>query len=215
MISVRGVEKDDGVIRSLARLSGTSLFGVFVGIVVIVVVVFLITTGGLELGSSNDDGEGLGASEQVEDEVTGEDAGNAAYGAAGDAIQQGEPFQFGDLRLAVTSIRRSAVVSEGRDTVEAIEQFATVLLTVRNDSEASVSLAGRLQLLDVQGRIFSPDAEATAAVALRDESRRDGLVVDLQPGLETDLVVVFQVPEQDERFRLRLSGGYVDVELDH
>ncbi len=88
-------------------------------------------------------------------------------------------------------------------------------MTVRNDSEASVSLAGRLQLLDVQGRIFSPDAEATAAVALRDESRRDGLVVDLQPGLETDLVVVFQVPEQDERFRLRLSGGYVDVELDH
>lgn len=206
------------MIRALARLSGTSLFAIFVGIVVIVVVIFLIVSGGVDLGSSDDDGGLLGASEQVEDEATDEDAGEAAAddgsAALSGAAQQDEAFQFGELRLAVTDIRLSTIVSEGRDTVEAIEQFATVLLTVRNSSDAPVSLAGRLLLLDGQGRTFSSDAEATAAVALRDESRRDGLVVDLQPGLETELVVVFQVPEQAENFRLRLSGGFVDVELD-
>ena len=160
----------------------------------------------------------MGASEQVEGDAADAGAEDAAAAdrptAAGDAPQQDEAFQFGSLRLAVTGIRLSTMVSEGRDTLEAIEQFASVLLTVRNTSDAPVSLAGRLLLLDGQGRIFSPDAEATAAAALRAESRRDGLVVDLQPGLETELVVVFQVPEEAENFRLRLSGGSVDVELD-
>ncbi len=204
------------MIRALARLSGTSLFAIFVGIVVIVVVIFLIASGGVDLGSSDDDGGVLGAIEQAADED--EDAGDAdaddSPAVASGAARQDEAFQFGDLRLAVTDLRLSTLVSEGRDTVEAIEQFATVLLTVRNTSDAPVSLGGRLLLLDGRGRIFSPDAEATAAVALRDESRRDGLVVALQPGLETDLVVVFQVPELAENLRLRLSGGYVDVELD-
>lgn len=206
------------MIRALARLSGTTLFAIFVGIVVIVVVIFLIATGGVDLGSSDDDGGVLGASEQVEDEAADENAEDGpaedSSGATSSAPQQDEAFDFGDLRIAVTDLRLSTIVSEGRDTVEAIEQFATVLLTVRNTSDAPVSLSSRLLLLDGRGRIFSPDAEATAAVALRDDSRRDGLVVALQPGLETDLVVVFQVPEQAENFRLRLSGGYVDVELD-
>ncbi len=206
------------MIRALARLSGTSLFAIFVGIVVIVVVIFLIASGGVDLGSSDDDGGVLGAIEQAADEDEDEDAGDAdaddSPAVASGAARQDEAFQFGDLRLAVTDLRLSTLVSEGRDTVEAIEQFATVLLTVRNTSDAPVSLGGRLLLLDGRGRIFSPDAEATAAVALRDESRRDGLVVALQPGLETDLVVVFQVPELAENLRLRLSGGYVDVELD-
>ena len=200
------------MIRALARLSGTSLFAIFVGIVVIVVVIFLIASGGVDLGSSDDDGGVLGATEQVEDD--GDAAADDGSVLLSGAAQQDEAFQFGELRLAVTDIRLSTIVSEGRDTVEAIEQFATVLLTVRNSSDGPVSLADRLLLLDGQGRIFSPDAEATAAVSLRDESRRDGLVVDLQPGLETELVVVFQVPEQAENFRLRFSGGFVDVELD-
>jgi hypothetical protein len=185
-----------------------------VGIVVIVVVIFLIASGGVDLGSSDDDGGVLGASEQGEDEDAGDADADDSPAAASGAARQDEAFQFGDLRLAVTDLRLSTLVSEGRDTVEAIEQFATVLLTVRNTSDAPVSLGGRLLLLDGRGRIFSPDAEATAAVALRDESRRDGLVVVLQPGLETDLVVVFQVPDLAENLRLRLSGGYVDVELD-
>jgi hypothetical protein len=206
------------VIRALARLSGTSLFAIFVGIVVIVVVIFLIVSGGVDLGSSDDDDGVLGASEQVEGDAGDENAEDVATedssGATSSAHQQDEAFDFGDLRIAVTDIRLSTLVSEGRDTVEAIEQFATILLTVRNTSDAPVSLSGRLLLLDGRGRIYSPDVEATAAVALRDESRRDGLVVGLQPGLETALVVVFQVPEEAENFRLRLSGGYVDVELD-
>ena len=206
------------MIRALARLSSTTLFALFVGVVVIVVIAFLVVGGGVDLGTSDDNEGALGASEQVQEDASGavssDEATSEAPLSTGSASQQDVAFQFGDLLLAVTDIRVSRLVSEGVDEVEAIERFATVLLTVRNTGDAPLSLNEQLQLLDDQGRAFSPDAEATAAVAVRDGSANDALVARLQPDLEIELVVVFQVPEGAENFRLRVRGGYVDVVLE-
>ena len=195
-----------------------TLFALFVGVVVIVVIAFLVVGGGVDLGTLDDNEGALGASEQVQEDASGavssDEATSEAPLSTGSASQQDVAFQFGDLLLAVTDIRVSRLVSEGVDEVEAIERFATVLLTVRNTGDAPLSLNEQLQLLDDQGRAFSPDAEATAAVAVRDGSANDALVARLQPDLEIELVVVFQVPEGAENFRLRVRGGYVDVVLE-
>jgi len=206
------------MIRALRRLSGTQLFAIFVGIVVVVVVVFMFATGGFDLsGDDNDDPLALDTTEQSADDDTPapEADTSAAEPAPGGTVRsQDNAFQFGDLRMAVTDIRLTTSVSEGRDTVEAIERFASVLLTVRNTGDVPTSLAGRLRLRDGRGREYTPNLTATAAVALRDEDRQDALAYELQPGLNIDLVVVFDVPDDAEDFRLRVLGGYVDVTLD-
>lgn len=202
------------MIRAVFRLSGTAQFGILVGVVVIAVIVLFLVSGGIDLGGGDDD-DPL-AIEQLDDQVEG-DASDASSGqdTSPSATQtEDQPFQFGDLRVVVTELQLSTIVSEGRDTVEAIEQFASVLLTVRNTGTRPVSLAGALLLIDEGGRTFTPNVMATAAVALRDDSRFDALSFELQPSIATNLVVVFDVPEEVLGLRLRLLGGYVDVDLD-
>ena len=202
------------MIRAVLRLSGTAQFGILVGVVVIAVIVLFVVTGGIDLGGSDDD-DPL-AIEQLDDQAE-EDAtaSNGGQGSSPGATQpQDQAFQFGDLRVVVTDLQLSATVSEGRDTVAAIEQFASVLLTVRNTGTRPVSLAGALLLIDERGRTFTPNVMATAAVALRNDSRFDALTFELQPSIATNLVVVFDVPEEVLGLRLRLLGGYVDVDLD-
>ena len=201
------------MIRAVFRLSGTAQFGILVGVVVIAVIVLFLVSGGIDLGGSDD--EDPLAIEQLNDEDADETASSGGQGSSPGEVQiQDQAFQFGDLRVVVTDLRLSTMVSEGRDTVEAIEQFASVLLTVRNTGTTPVSLAGALLLIDEEGRTFTPNVMATAAVALRDDSRFDGLSFELQPSIATNLVVVFDVPQEASGLRLRLLGGYVDVDLD-
>ncbi len=211
------------VISVLRRMSGTQLFAIVVGIVVVVVVVFLISSDTLSFSGGDDEGP-LGAETTSQSDGDATDSDTSAGGdasATGDGegglprqVLQDEAFQFGHLRLAVTEINLSVVVSEGRDSVEAIERFATILLTVRNTDRLPHSLSGNLILIDGQGRQFTPNVAATAATAFRDDSRQDALTFDLQPGIDSDLVVVFDVPDEAEDFRLRLLGGFVDITLD-
>ncbi len=77
-----------------------------------------------------------------------------------------------------------------------------------------LSLDGGLQLVDASGRVFTPNPVATAAAAGRIDDREDALAIRLQPGITADLIVVFDVPNDAEDFRLRLRGGFVDVTLD-
>lgn len=211
---------------NLRRLSSTQLYALAVGIIVVVVVIFLIASGGVSLGGGDDE-DVLAlppAAAELADEEAGEDddassvqsapADGGAIPAPLSGLVRDEPFQFGDLRLIITDLRLSNVVSEGRDEVTAIERFASVRLTVRNSGRAPLSLADALQLLDDEGRLFRPNAAASAAAALRSDGVGDALSVALQPGITTELIVVFEVPNGAEGFRLRVSGGFVDVELD-
>lgn len=203
------------MIRALRHLSGTQLFAIVVAIVVVVVVVFMIATGGFDIGGSDDSDDPLAVATEEPDDQAAAPAGDTSTEVTPTSARtQDDAFQFGDLRMAVTDIRLTSTVSEGRDTVVAIERFASVLLTARNTGDTPTSLAGRLRLRDGRGREYTPNSAATAAVALRDEERQDALAYELQPGLNVDLVVVFDVPDDAEDFRLRLLGGYVDVTLD-
>jgi hypothetical protein len=213
------------VIRVLRTMSGMQLFAVFVAIVVVVVFVFLLTSDQLSFNSDEDDGVLGPDTSEVQSSADEPDASvdldgadgadtSSATGGLATQVAQDQAFQFGDLRLAVTDIIVSTIVSEGRDSIEAIERFATVFVTARNTGLTPLSLAGNLILIDGAGRQFTPNLAATVATAFRDDSRQDALSFDLQPGLDSDLLVVFDIPEESENFRLRIAGGFVDVILE-
>ncbi len=198
------------------------------GVVVIAAVVILVVTGGIDLGS-DDEEDPLALADAPttveEDERTDSQASTDAASAAAGSVSAvdasstmpyriNQPFQYGDLRILITELLLSESVSEGSDELEAIEQFASVSVTVRNTGATPRSLRDSLQLIDGDERLFTASGEATAAAARRAVGRGDGLETVLQPGISTDLVVVFEVPEGVEEFRLRVSGGYVYVSLE-
>ena len=197
-----------------------------VGVVVIAVVVLLIANGTFDFGSSDEDDDSLASeSSQAEadtspddsapdgDATNGDDDDEAAPAAVG-LQEMDSAFQFGDLRLVVTEVRLSDRVGQEGDETLALERFARVRLSARNTGLDAFRLDAALVLIDGQGRRFTPNAAATANAARIDSSRGDALTQDLQPGITTDLVVAFDVPDGAEDFRLRITGGFVEVALD-
>ena len=204
----------------MGNLGSTQRYALIVGVVVIAVIVFLIANGTFELGGDDDDDDALArTTEQAQsDEEAGEENGGAAAGAqtADPAVGLqaiGSAFQFGDLRLIVTEIRFSDRVGQEGDETLALERFARLRLSARSTGLDAFTLGGALVLIDAQGRRFTPNAVATENAARIDESRGNALTRVLQPGITTDLVVAFDVPDDAEGFRLRIRGGYVEVEL--
>ena len=149
---------------NLQRLASTQGYALLVGIVVVAAVIVVIVSGGVSLGSDND-GDPLAipdvpaATAADESPAVESDAGSSASAQANDSADAGDvagldaatssaalrfdqPFQFGDLRIAVTDFGTSQIVSEGSDEQEALEQFASVRLTVRNTGAGS-DVAGR------------------------------------------------------------------------
>ena len=198
----------------LRRLSVMQLYALLVGVVVVAVGVFLVATGVFDLDGDDTDNNNLPAETAV-DVAADVDADTVtAAGPPTLTVALEEPFQFGDLLITVTRLRLSNSVSEGRDELIAVARFASVNLRVQNAGAAPLSLAGALQLVDGLGRVYTPNSAASAAVAVRDDSRADALVVSLQPGIEVDLIVVFDLPDDAEDLRLRIRAGFLDVVLD-
>lgn len=213
----------------MGKFSSTQLYALIVGVVVIAVIAFLIANGTFELGSGDDDSDDALAQTSEQAQVEGssseqsqsqpaadaDDAGGESTAAPAVGLQpMDSAFQFGDLRIIVTDVRLSDLVGEEGDETLALERFARVRLSARNTGRAPFTLAETLVLVDGLGRRYTPNATATANAARIDNDRSDALAQDLQPGITTDLVVVFDVPEEAEDFRLRIEGGYVEVELD-
>lgn len=190
-------------------LRSTQVFALFVGAVVVGVVVFLFATGQFE---SDDDEDPLALSSEGVSAV--DDAVGGRGDSTGSLVALAEAFQVGDLRLLVTERLFGSQVGENRDGVNAQGRFVVIALTARNTGMDPIMLGGRVQLFDDLGRSYSPVPEASATVARRNPEREDGLAVELQPGLTVDFVLVFDVPEEAKGLRLRMGGGFADVDLD-
>ncbi|PZC49459.1 MAG: protein of unknown function (DUF4352) [Chloroflexi bacterium] len=211
----------------MGKFNSTQIYALIVGVVVIGVVVFLISNGTFELGGSDDESNDALAQTTAQAEAEAEDQAEAAAAADDQSDEDGEAappaaglqpmdsaFQFGDLRTIVTDVRLTDLVGEEGDETLALERFARVRLSARNTGLEPFSLEGTLILIDSRERRFTPNGEATENSARIDPDRGSALSLDLQPGITTDLVVVFDVPEEAENFRLRIVGGFVEVELD-
>ena len=206
----------------MRKFSSTQLYALVVGIAVIAILGFLVANGTFEFGSDDAGGESLSEAVEQADEEPSDADGAEAEAEDGDVeaapsvgLQAMDTaFQFGDLRVIVTDIRLPDRVGEEGDETLALERFARVRLSARNTGLDAFTLDGALALIDGMGRRFTPNGVATENAARIDLSLGSALTQDLQPGITIDLVVVFDVPEEAEDFRLRISGGFAEVALD-
>jgi hypothetical protein len=85
-------------------------------------------------------------------------------------------------------------------------QLIVLRYTVVNLTNETQTVAGRVRLVDREGRVFSPASRGTLAT-LRSGSL-DSMLTQLQPGLPQDHTVVFEVPtDVTAPFRFRIEDG--------
>ena len=197
----------------MARLSPTQKYALAVGIVAIAVIAFLIVNGTFRFGE-HDPGDDTIPQEEEFAAADDEDDGEAPAPAVAGRQPMHRAFQFGDLRVIVTGLTVTDLVGQEGAESEALERFAMVHLSVRNTGTSPRTLDGALGLVDATGRSFTPNRLATENAGIAHPDHVDALVQVLQPGIITQMVVVFDVPHDAYGLRLRIEGGYVDVELE-
>ncbi len=198
----------------MARLTSTQKYALVVGVVVIAVIAFLVVNGTFQFGGGHDPGDDIIPSE--EEMAAGDDAGDlegAAPPASGRQPMH-RAFQFGDLRVIVTGLTVTDMVGQEGSESEALERFAMVHFSARNTGASPITLDGALGLSDANGRRFSPNRLATENAGIAHPTHVDALMQDLQPGIITQLVVVFDIPNDAYGLRLRIEGGYAEVDLE-
>lgn len=198
----------------MARLSPTQKYALVVGLVAIAAIAFLIVNGTFQFGDDHDPGDDI--IPQEEEMAAGEGDGEldgVAPAAAGRQPMH-RAFQFGDLRVIVTGLTVTDLVGQEGAESEALERFAMVHLSVRNTGTSPIALDGALGLVDANGRSFTPNRLASENAGIAHPTHVDALVQVLQPSIITQLVVVFDVPHDAYGLRLRIEGGYAEVELE-
>lgn len=198
---------------------GTRGYALLVLAVVVVVVVYLIASGTFDVGGNDEKKDALALPAPTAGATTAAPGGEegtapAAEGETGASrVAFDQPFQFGDLRVRVTDLDLTDSVGTEEDDTQATGRFAVVKFTVRNTGREPLRLTDDLRLIDSAGRVFTPDADASALADRRDDGRLDALTAEVQPGFTVDLLVVFDIAKDAEGLQLRLRGGFVDVPL--
>lgn len=124
-----------------------------------------------------------------------------------------KPFTYGNVLYTVGNISKSAEVKHGTASFQAVGTFVQVPLTLVNQSQEPVTFtASDFILHDSQGQVFSLHTGATG-LACAAPGKTDLFTEALQPGLEIQSVLVFDVPKQTTGFDLRISSGFMDVNL--
>ena len=125
----------------------------------------------------------------------------------------GKPFAYGDVLYTVGDVSKTNEVRRGTASSQAVGTFVLVPLTLSNTSREPVDFASTdFSLRDGQGQVFSLHAAATG-LANAAPGKTDLFAEALQPGLEIQAILVFDVPRQASGFDLRISSGFMDVSL--
>jgi len=125
----------------------------------------------------------------------------------------GKPFAYGDVVYTVGSVSRVTEVTNGTTSFKAAGIFIEIPLTLANSSRTPIAFAAAdFSLRDSQSRVFSLHEGATA-LASAASGKTDLFAEGLQPGLEIDTVLVFDVPDKASGLGLRISAGFMDVTL--
>lgn len=139
--------------------------------------------------------------------------GTGTPGTQGLQAQAGRPFIYGNGLYSVEKTDRVAQVGQAGSSVTASGSFLLVFLSVTNQGPEPLSFSpSDFSLRDKQGRTFTIHLEATKLAVLANQ-RSDLFSEAIQPGLDRKIVLVFEVPKDSTGPSLRLSNGYLDVNL--
>ena len=191
------------VLQLARRMSPLQRYAVLVVVVVVAVALYLFFTGQFSGGGDDAGGQQAAQAEPVESVAPGSRGGApVAYGKSG---------RVGAVDFTVDEVDYPTEVAGGGI---AVERFGFVRLRVVNRSDSPVLLAPRmLQIAASDGRRFAADAELSLGAA----AAVPGAVAPpatLQPGLATNVIAVFQLPNDAGGLVLRLHGAWVDFDLD-
>lgn len=191
------------VLELARRMSPLQRYAVLVVVVVVAVALYLFFTGQFSGGGDDAGGQQAAQAEPVEP---------VAPGSRGGApVVYGESGRVGEIDFTVDEVDYPTEAAGGGI---AIERFGLVRLRAVNRSDSPVLLAPQmLQIAASDGRRFAADAELSLGAA----AAVPGAVAPpatLQPGLATNVIAVFQLPNDAGGLVLRLHGAWVDFDLD-
>ena len=122
-------------------------------------------------------------------------------------------FVFGSVTYEVTDQKNEESLGEGDRPLQAKGRFRVLLMNVRNDGPEPLQFSVEaFALYDEKGRRYSANPAATAAAAKQLEAE-DPFGTPLQPGLAAQWALTFDVPQDMQKFVLRISSGYIEVDL--
>jgi hypothetical protein len=117
--------------------------------------------------------------------------------AALDEAGLGESFALGKDTYVIEDMEMSGTVGKRLAAKKADpgSTFVVVHYTIRNDANKTRNvLADHMKLVDGEGREFKPSDKANGALRWSGQDD-DGPMTELQPGIESQQVTGFQVPE--------------------
>lgn len=219
--------------RKLTQGSGVKLSSGVVAIIVIVA--FFVSVGAMSasLDSADtedpatdpDTGGQSNPSTQSEDQSTDSSSGDGASddGGSGDSFEQynhdvGESFIVGsgDNQIRYTVQEAYSVDAIGGEYFndEADGVFVVVELRMENTGSETYEITDRhLKLVDDQDRVFSADSSASYYVSSDDRISPEGITYDqLQPGLDVERAVVFDVPQGRYTMMIEPTGWFSNDE---
>ncbi|MEP6579705.1 DUF4352 domain-containing protein [Microcoleus vaginatus GB2-A3] len=109
----------------------------------------------------------------------------------------------------VDSVTRKITISGVfGETTFADGEFVIINLVVRNEDKKSRNIsASMMTLIDSEGREFQTSSTAMTALTMSGEQKAELWPTQIQPGLDKDITIVFDIPPTAQDLKLKVPSG--------
>ena len=109
----------------------------------------------------------------------------------------------------VDSVTRKITISGVfGETTFADGEFVIINLVVRNEDKKSRNIsASMITLIDSEGREFQTSSTAMTALTMSGEQKAELWSTQIQPGLDKDITIVFDIPPTAQDLKLKVPSG--------
>ncbi len=108
----------------------------------------------------------------------------------------------------VDSVKRTKRISSALGSEIADGEFLIIRLLVRNDDKKSRTIsASMINLIDHQEREFSASSSGSTALIMSGDKTAEILATEVQPGLQKNISIVFDLPPGATDLKLKIPSG--------
>lgn len=175
---------------------------VMTGILVIIVLIIIASAGGKKDNGDNKTVDSNPASPNT-----------AAEQAKEQKYKMNDKVPVGHFLFSVGSVKDLEEISDGFTKKKAAGIYKLIgIAAINTDKESRYLDNSMFKLLDNKGRIYDNSTEGSMAVSIKSNGEMDLFLKQISPSLGAGGVLVFDVPEDAEGFRLEVSGGFGSLE---
>lgn len=108
----------------------------------------------------------------------------------------------------VDSVKRTKRISSALGSEIADGEFLIIRLLVRNDDKKSRTIsASMINLIDAQEREFRASSSGSTALIMSGDKTAEFLATEVQPGLQKNISIVFDIPPGATDLKLKIPSG--------